>query len=392
MDLLTQPEVATGATANKLAPEDAPIHNWYRFVLSYPPHVVRTYVDRFGLDSRHRVLDPFSGTGTTLVECKKLGLPSAGIEANPVAHLASQVKVDWGPDPNGLREHASLVEAVARSELARSGLEDMPGFGTHRDAVGASTHLRDLPPDARALLLTNSISPLPLHKALVLLGAINDYCDERYHRHEVLALIKAVVYGASNLKFGPEVGVGPAKSDAPVIAMWIANVRLIARDLARFASGAGVPSQPHLGDARQSSLYMEPTSIDAVITSPPYPNEKDYTRTTRLETVLLGLVAGRDELRALKRGLIRSNTRGVYRGDDDDAWVAHHDSIQRLAAEIERRRLELGKTSGFERLYPRVTKLDFGGMARHLADLRQVLRPGRTSRTSSEIMPRICAS
>jgi len=38
--------------------------------------------------------------------------------------------------------------------------------------------------------------------------------------------------------------------------------------------------------------------------------------------------------------------------------------------------VELGKTSGFERLYARLTKLYFGGMARHLASLRRVLRPG----------------
>jgi hypothetical protein len=49
--------------------------------------------------------------------------------------------------------------------------------------------------------------------------------------------------------------------------------------------------------------------------------------------------------------------------------------IQLLAAAIEARRLELGKTSGFERLYRRVTKLCFGGMARHLAALRSILRP-----------------
>lgn len=36
----------------------------------------------------------------------------------------------------------------------------------------------------------------------------------------------------------------------------------------------------------------------------------------------------------------------------------------------------MGKTSGFERLYARVTKLYFGGMARHLAELRPLLRPG----------------
>ncbi len=38
--------------------------------------------------------------------------------------------------------------------------------------------------------------------------------------------------------------------------------------------------------------------------------------------------------------------------------------------------MELGKTSGFERLYPRVTQLYFGGMLRHLASLRPALKPG----------------
>jgi hypothetical protein len=121
---------------------------------------------------------------------------------------------------------------------------------------------------------------------------------------------------------------------------------------------------------------LEPNTIDAVITSPPYPNEKDYTRTTRLESVLLGLVRNKRDLRAIKQGLVRSNTRSVYKDDEDDQLVADHGAIQRIADAIEQRRVELGKTSGFERLYARVTKLYFGGMARHLADLRAILRPG----------------
>ena len=92
--------------------------------------------------------------------------------------------------------------------------------------------------------------------------------------------------------------------------------------------------------------------------------------------MLLGFVNTKAELRELKRGLIRSNTRGVYKGDDDDQWVAQHPEIQRIAEDIEMRRIELGKTSGFERMYARVTKLYFGGMARHLADMRPALRPG----------------
>src|ERR1700677_1996440 len=80
---------------NKLRVEDRAAHDWYRFVLSFPAHLVRTYFDRFGLEPSQTVLDPFCGTGTTLVECKKLGFPSFGIEPNPMASFASRTKVDW---------------------------------------------------------------------------------------------------------------------------------------------------------------------------------------------------------------------------------------------------------------------------------------------------------
>ena len=124
------------------------------------------------------------------------------------------------------------------------------------------------------------------------------------------------------------------------------------------------------------NLLVEPNSIDAVITSPPYPNEKDYTRTTRLESVLLGFFHDKTELRALKKELVRSNTRSVYRADRDDDLVANHPEVQRIATAIEQRRIDLGKTSGFERMYARVTRLYFGGMMRHLVGLREVLKPG----------------
>jgi len=62
------------------------------------------------------------------------------------------------------------------------------------------------------------------------------------------------------------------------------------------------------------------------------------------------------------------------RGFDQPA--ADHLEIRRIAEEVKRRRVELGKASGFERLYARVTTLYFGGMARPLADLRAILRPG----------------
>lgn len=59
-----------GIELNRFYEEDKAIHDWYRFVLSYPPHLVRKYIEIFDLNSDSVVLDPFCGTGTTLVESK----------------------------------------------------------------------------------------------------------------------------------------------------------------------------------------------------------------------------------------------------------------------------------------------------------------------------------
>jgi len=70
-----------------------------------------------------------------------------------------------------------------------------------------------------------------LHKVLVLLDTLKTYADQRFERHQRLALAKALPNAIGNLHFGPEVGVGPAKPDTPVIAAWLEGVATIARDL-----------------------------------------------------------------------------------------------------------------------------------------------------------------
>jgi DNA modification methylase len=363
----------SNGTMNKLSQEDRAVHDWYRFVLSFPPHLVSDYIQRFKLNHEHRILDPFCGTGTTLVEAKKRGISSIGIEANPMAYFASRVKTDWSIDPGALLEHALQVFSDASEDLKSLGIFDEPFL---RILDTDTSILRSLSSEKEKLLLKDSISPLPLHKALVLLDHLQRLSENRFQCHEKLAFAKMALYSASNLRFGPEVGVGVIRLDAPVLKLWLEEVKAMATDLSVTSSLVNTPAEVIHADARSLTHLLEPASIDAVITSPPYPNEKDYTRTTRLESVLLGFIKTKEDLRALKQTLVRSNTRSVYKGDDDDRWITAHREIQAIADKIENRRIELGKSSGFERLYARVTKLYFGGMARHLADLRTVLRPG----------------
>ncbi len=361
---------------NKVRPKDRAVHDWYRFVLSFPPHLVQDYIERFSLQPSDTVLDPFCGTGTTLVECKKLGIASVGIESNPMAHFASSVKVDWSVEGTALSGYADEVASEARTIIESDGVDRWDGLPLLATNGNSDATIRQHLPAQSALLLKDSISPVPLHKTLVLLDAIDRHGTPHQRRYGRLALANALVRRIGNLKFGPEVGIGRIKHDAPAVDAWLDCMDTVVRDIDSVKALSDVPAHAVRADSRRTEQVLGPKSVDAVITSPPYPNEKDYTRTTRLESVILGLIRSKRELRSLKQTLIRSNTRGVYKSDTDDREVAQHEAIQNIATAIEQRRVQMGKTSGFERLYPRVTQLYFGGMARHLSSLRPVLRPG----------------
>ncbi len=347
-----------GKELNRPFSEDIPVHDWYRFVLSYPPHLVRDYLEKFSANKNSVILDPFAGTGTTLVECKKNGIESIGIEANSIANFASNTKCNWAIDSKELIKHSEKIAIIAEKSI--------------------SSHLNGykvLNPVQNKLLITDSISEKPLHKSLILLETINKY-QNQFFDYQKLAFAKQLVFNYSNLKFGPEVGVSRKKKvDVEVIDLWLEGMRKIAYDLDSYSSLNSVRAKSYNTDSRNISNILQPNSIDFVITSPPYPNEKDYIRTTRLESVILGYINNPIELREMKKGLLRSNTKNVYKGDMDGNWVNNIKSIVSLSNQIENKRIELGKTSGFERLYHKVVMLYFGGMASHLNSLKPFLKP-----------------
>ncbi len=355
---------------NGLPKNDLPFHDWYRFVLSYPPQLVRKYLSLFNVNSKNRVLDPFCGTGTTNVECKLLGIESVGVESNPFPFFASKVKVDWSIDPKEFMENGQFIAKKALSEIRRSGVNDL----ILNEREDTST-LLSLSPLSEGLLIKDSISPLPKHKAIILLKCIRQYATPRFLQHFELAFGKSLVFKVSNLAFGPEVGIGKIKTDVEVVSNWLADVKKMSEDIQDNQNNKSQANIYQL-DSRCLSQDIENESIDFVITSPPYPNEKDYTRTTRLESVFLGFINSPEELRDVKQGLVRSNTRGIYKLDEDYKEIEDISEIMDLACQIEKRRIELGKTSGFEKNYSKVTRNYFGGMALHLSDLRRTLKPG----------------
>lgn len=340
---------------NKVKNVDAPVHDWYRFVLSFPPHLVQEYIEKFDIKQGDIVLDPFCGTGTANVECKKHGIASIGVEANPITYFASSTKCNWSADTSQMYQEAEQIAYQA------TGL------------INNCIELRRLTEEQNKLILKNSISEKPLNQVLILRDVILA-AHSQYESYFLLALAKNIVYSYSNLKFGPEVGISRKKiHDVDVVSLWLCQILTMQKDIQQYSLQKDVSSFIINGDSRSISSLPIRKKVNFIITSPPYPNEKDYSRTTRLESVLLGFINSKEQLRSVKAQFIRSNTKNVYKADCDSQYVANIPSITALSRAIEEKRIELDKTSGFEKLYSSVVKLYFGGMAKHFQELKSVL-------------------
>ena len=67
-------------------------HGFHRYVGRFPSHLIRALINYFGASSEDTVLDPFCGSGTTLVEARMLGVKATGIEISPLSAMMSRVK------------------------------------------------------------------------------------------------------------------------------------------------------------------------------------------------------------------------------------------------------------------------------------------------------------
>jgi DNA modification methylase len=69
-------------------------HWFYPYKGKYHGQMIKALINFMGVGRDSLILDPFVGSGTTLVECATLGIPSIGIDINPALCVVSQIKVD----------------------------------------------------------------------------------------------------------------------------------------------------------------------------------------------------------------------------------------------------------------------------------------------------------
>lgn len=88
------------------------INSIHPYPAKFIQEIPRTLIQIIGVPEGTLVLDPFCGSGVTLVEAQSAGIPSLGIDLNPIACMISRVKTQ--PLAGDLLECANIIVDQAK--------------------------------------------------------------------------------------------------------------------------------------------------------------------------------------------------------------------------------------------------------------------------------------
>src|SRR3989338_5323711 len=274
-----------------------PVYNWFYYKEGFSKELVDKLIEMFELKQGNMVLDPFCGSGTTLVACKQADINVIGLDVLPTAIFASQVKI-VKYDSESLREEAKILfrrkfhqlewefPKIMRAMINKYALADIAFFSSQIDRLKNK--------DFFTLALLNT--------SIKVSYAWKDGGVIKIRKHPVPPLRKLfqrVVYRM----------IKDVEESKPTNASVLIKQE----------------------DARKTSL--PDNSVDALITSPPYLNNIDYTKLYAIEDFFmkmrhvpslrsfLGVRDGKDQEQAYFEDMKETLTE-MYRVLKNDGYAA----------------------------------------------------------------------
>jgi site-specific DNA-methyltransferase (cytosine-N4-specific) len=262
-------ELAANAGKNKQSTRYS-VHGLHEYKGKFNPQVAKAILNIFDIHPGDRVLDPFCGSGTTLVECAHLGVAGYGTDLNPLAVYLANAKLlalslasaELQQQLSKLRKPSKRLPKIKRSSDARTDYLAAWFTSEMHDAIENLKHHIEA--------TCGNAAPVFLAIASNLLRdySLQDPIDLRIRRR---------------------------KSPLPSTPLFSAFVSAAEAFIGRLSHAQDViPPQASKGTAIRHDIISssKPFSFkfDAAITSPPYAMALPYIDTQRLSLVWLGLL------------------------------------------------------------------------------------------------------
>jgi hypothetical protein len=334
-----------------------PVHRWFRYSAGFSAGWAGEVIQQAAAGGRLRVLDPFVGSGTVVLEAERAGVEGMGFEAHPFVARIARAKLLWREDPKELQRMSSRIARVAAKDGGSAG-----GYAT---------------------LVTKCYPAETLARLDALKNALAKVSDGSNVAELCWLALVSILRAASPVGTAQWQYILPRKSKAKSVEPLNAfqeRVGVLAGDLVAWQEHAAAPRGRVLcADARTCEGVPDGWA-DLIVTSPPYANNYDYADATRLEMTFLGEIKGWGDLQdAIRTHLVRSCTQHVGPVAGRTAAVLKHPVLSPIAAELSAtvHRLKAEKENhGGKKQYHAMVAHYFLDLAHVWRALRRATRPG----------------
>jgi len=319
------------------------VHKWYDYLEDFPFSLIEDKIKEYKVKPNSLVVEPFAGSGTTCISANFFKSNSVGFDANPLMTFISEVKTTWDID---LTHYKKQVIKVAEQFL-----EKIHNYDSLKLKKG---FLENMPRKE----LNQWLSPALQKEVNLLKNLIDEISDKKIKNLLLLAMSKSCL-DASYVSFCPGTTFYPFREKEEFWDLFTKKVIQIYDDLQK------VQKHNHYGISKlindtclNASKYIKSKTINFIITSPPYPNDLEYTRQTRLEMYLLDFVKNMGDVQQIKKKMVKGSTKLIFKESKSEVFALKFNDVKIVSDKIYEQTKD--KNWGFD--YPRMVREYFGDM------------------------------
>lgn len=305
-----------GREVSYIGNKNVPILRLYRYKEAFGFNFVKDFLNRFNANSSDYILDPFSGMGTTLFASYLSGISSVGIDKLPIAYFVSKtIPLFLFLKENELKETwENISQRIDRAEPADIAL-DVP--------------IIKIAFDGKTLLLLRKIKSSIMELTypyndifLLLFFSVLEECSFACKDGQYLRLRHDKTIS------------DPLEALQRKILCAEEDIRKIKTLFPRLERNNKIIPDVYFGDTRDLSDINFKRKPSVIITSPPYANRYDYTRTYSLE-LCFHFIKNFEELKNIRFGILRSHIESKIEASEKP----NHPVIQEVINELLKKKL-----------------------------------------------------
>lgn len=267
------------------------VHGWIKYREGFSAQLVSTLLSEFNIKPGQRILDPFAGSATTLLVAKTKGIDAEGIEILPNCNLSWEAKSNY--QKYDVRELEEIQKTIGNL-VPRKSEQTFPHITITESAFPDDTE-RDIMYFTEWIETSNYSPESKLLIKLIITSILEEVSytrkDGQYLRWDYRSK-KVENRNSTRTEQGKKpikkIYLGDLPTAKQAITKALRDVIADIKALQRLSLANTSKQKFFLSNTLSTLPKLPENYYDAVITSPPYVNRYDYTRTYALELAYLG--------------------------------------------------------------------------------------------------------